>query len=222
MTMPPALQVAVVDIGSKKNIGWAIDGPKSCEGKDIDVCVNTLASALKEGPLALGFEAPMFVPLHQNSSNLTRGRRGEGDRAFTSAVGATVLTSALVVVPYILHQLRVLVPAATATFDWIELPTTSHRLFLFEAFVTHQHATDNDPHIRDAKLAIAKFRYGMRDGLKSVIDEPVCFNLLAATLLRVGWTADLELLFQPCLVVRNRGATSTSRAPSTHGTGKGR
>lgn len=206
MTMPSALRVAVVDIGSKKNIGWAIDGPKPREGKDVDVCVDALANTLKAGPLALGFEAPMFVPLHQNSSNLTRGRRGEGDRPFTSAVGATVLTSALVVVPYILAQLRVLVPAATATFDWTELPTTSQQLFLFEAFVTHQQATDNDPHIRDAKLAVAKFRHGSRDGLESAIDEPVCFNLLAAILLRVGWTGDLKSLFKPCLVVRNRGA----------------
>jgi hypothetical protein len=53
--MPLApLQVAVVDIGAKKNIGWAIDGAKHYEGKDIETCVSRLANALIEGPLALG------------------------------------------------------------------------------------------------------------------------------------------------------------------------
>jgi hypothetical protein len=115
--MPWPLHVAVIDIGKKKNIGWGIEGPQfgKIEGTDIDACVECLASVLKEGPLALGFEAPMFVPLHGDASNLTRGRKGEGDRAFTSAPGSTVLTSGLVVVPYILNQLRARVPTATAT-----------------------------------------------------------------------------------------------------------
>jgi hypothetical protein len=60
--MPAApLHVAVIDIESKKNIGWAIDGPTSYEGKDIEGCVNVLARALESDPLALGFEAPMYV-----------------------------------------------------------------------------------------------------------------------------------------------------------------
>jgi hypothetical protein len=206
--MPSApLQVAVVDIGAKKNIGWAIDGAKHYEGKDIEACVSRLADALIGGPLALGFEAPMFVPLHQDSSNLTRGRRGEGDRAFTTAIGSTVLTSALVVVSYILQQLHEHLPIARVTFDWTKLPTASRHLILFEAFVTHQPPTDgvDDPHIRDAKLAIAKFQVGLRDGFTNAIDEPICFNLLAAILLRTGWTRDLSMLSEPCLVVRDRG-----------------
>jgi hypothetical protein len=206
--MLPPLHIAVIDIGAKKNIGWAIDGPQIKEsetGTDIEACVERLESVLKEGPLALGFEAPMFVPLHRDASNLTRGRKGEGDRAFTSAVGSTVLTSGLVVVPYILGRLHERVPAATATFDWTTIPKGSHRVLLFEAFVTHQHAGDDSPHIRDAKLAIAKFRDAMRDGFKTVICEPTCFNLLAAALLRTGWTADLTMLSQPCLVVMDRG-----------------
>jgi hypothetical protein len=71
------LHVAVIDIGRRENTGWAVEGPKSSEGKDIDECVDALAAALNDGPLALGFEAPMFVPLHQDAKNLTRGRNGE-------------------------------------------------------------------------------------------------------------------------------------------------
>jgi len=48
-------QVAAVDIGFKKNIGWAIYGAKHHEGKDIDAFICGLADALRRGPLALGF-----------------------------------------------------------------------------------------------------------------------------------------------------------------------
>jgi hypothetical protein len=206
--MPSApLQVAAVDIGAKENIGWAIDGAEHHEGKDIEACITGLADALEQGPLALGFEAPMFVPLHQDSSNLTRARRGEGNRPFSFGAGPTALTSALVVVPYILKQLHARLPTATVSFDWTKLPTVQHSLILFEAFVTNQYATDDDdPHIRDAKLAIAKFQDGLRDGFKSAIEEPICFNLLAAALLRTGWNIDPDMLSQPCLVVMDRGA----------------
>jgi hypothetical protein len=58
------MNVAVVDIGSPgTNLGWAMAGATTAEGTDIDECVETLATALQFGPLALGFEAPMFVPL---------------------------------------------------------------------------------------------------------------------------------------------------------------
>jgi hypothetical protein len=203
---PMPLHVAVIDIGRRENTGWAIDGPRPSQGNLIDDCIDALAVALDEGSLALGFEAPMFVPLHRESSNLTRGRVGESDRACTAAAGCSVLVSGLVVVPYVLHKLRSRSPTATGTFDWTAPLTARGQLLLFEAFVTHQSKIDKDPHIRDAKLAIGKFREGMRDprSLQSAIHEPSCLNLMAAALLRTGWTTDLAILSQPCLVVRQR------------------
>ena len=57
------MHIAVVDIGKPgANFGWAMVGDTTAEGNDIDVCVQSLAAALRNGPLALGFEAPMFVP----------------------------------------------------------------------------------------------------------------------------------------------------------------
>ena len=56
-----SLHVAVVDIGNLANFGWVVEGPSVNEsGVDIDSCVEALAKALKMGPLALGFEAPML------------------------------------------------------------------------------------------------------------------------------------------------------------------
>jgi hypothetical protein len=207
------LNVAVIDIGRKENTGWAIDGPRPSQGKIIDECVAALAVVLDEGALALGFEAPMFVPLHRDSTNLTRGRNGERDRAFTAPAGSAVLVSGLVVVPYVLDKLRARAPTATATLDWKTPLDARGHILLFEAFVSHQPESNDDRHIRDAKLAIGKFREAMRDPLafRSAIDEPSCLNLVGAALLRTGRATDLNILSQPCLVVRQKRRTVSPR-----------
>ena len=98
-------------------------GDTTAEGTDIDLCVRTLAAALWIGPLALGFEAPMFVPIPKDPNRLTTARKGDFEkgmpsRPFSASAGATVLVIGLVVVSYILDTLRPLVPEATVTFDW--------------------------------------------------------------------------------------------------------
>jgi hypothetical protein len=79
---------------------------------------------------------------------------------------------------------------------------------VFGAFVTHQPATDEESHIRDAKAAITKFQEGMQRPVefKSAVIEPNCFNLVGAALLRTGWTMDQSALSQACLVVRHKGS----------------
>ena len=57
-----SLHVAVVDIGSLTNLGWVIEGPSvQGSGTNIDSLIEALAGASNNGPLALGFEAPMFA-----------------------------------------------------------------------------------------------------------------------------------------------------------------
>lgn len=106
------MRVAVIDIGSpkkdkkgKNNVGWAIVGRKSDCGTDLDKCVESLARALEAGPLALGFEAPMFVPMREEPKALMKARRGES-KAFSAGAGAAVLVTATVVVPYVLRRLK--------------------------------------------------------------------------------------------------------------------
>jgi hypothetical protein len=81
---------------------WAIDEPDE-EGTDLDACINTLIFSLGKGPVALGFEAPQFVPIRNDLLTLTAGRKGEFRRAFSAGAGATVLVTSLVVVPYVLR-----------------------------------------------------------------------------------------------------------------------
>jgi hypothetical protein len=195
------MRVAVIDIGKPENIGWAIDDPAQ-DGNDLDRCIDIVADALRSGPVTLGFEAPMFVPYRTEWRKLTKARTGEcGDginRAFSASAGATATVTALVVVPYVLRQLRQLVPDATATLDWHSPPTEPQRLLLFEAFVTNQRKTSDVRHVEDARLAIAAFRSGPRNA----VEEPECLNLLGAMMLRTGWGMDPAILTRPCLVVR--------------------
>ncbi len=192
----------------KRNLGWAIEGDTVRTGIDVDELIGALELVLADGPLALGFEAPLFVPLHFGSQNLTRGRQGEGDRPFSAAVGSTALVTGIVVISYILRALRSRVTSVTPTFDW-RVSLNKGQMLLFEAFVSHQLRSANEnPHIQDARLAIAKFREGMDDPSKfvSAVTESPCFSILGSILLRTKWTSDLSFLEKECLVVRQKGA----------------
>ncbi len=199
-----SLHAAVVDIGKLTNLGWVVEGPSVNEsGKDIDKCIEVLASALKMGPLALGFEAPMFVPYGRKRCDLDKARKGDGDRAFSAAAGACVLTKGLVTVPYILERLRCRAEAARPTFKWRER-LSERDLLLFEAFVAHVGRSVS--HEECARLALKRFpkEWEKRASFESDIEEPCTMNLLGAMLLRIGGTDDLTMLSEPCLVVRHQ------------------
>jgi hypothetical protein len=203
--MIESLSIAVVDIGRLSNLGWVVEGPSITEsGADIDSCVDALARAMTMGPLALGFEAPMFVPYGRSRSDLDRARKGDGDRAYSASAGASALTKGLVIVPYILEQLRNRVKAAKPTFKWRE-QLSDGDLLLFEAFVTHMGKSAG--HEECARLALKQFprEWENRVSFESAVSDSCTLNLLGAMILRMGWTDDLTVLSQPCLVVRHKG-----------------
>jgi hypothetical protein len=209
-----SLHIAVIDIGKLSNLGWAVEGPTvNQSGTDIDLFIDALARAINVGPLALGFEAPMFVPYGRERSGLDKAREGEGDRAFSASVGASVLTKGLVIVPYILEQLRHRAKSARPTFKWRE-PLSDGDLLLFEAFVTH--VGKSAGHEECARLAIRQFprEWDERAAFKSAISDPHTLNLLGAMILRVGWTNELTMLSEPCLVVRHKGIVGANETPS--------
>jgi hypothetical protein len=200
-----SLHVAVVDIGKLQNLGWAIEGPAiNQSGTDIELCIKALASAMDAGPLALGFEAPMFVPFGRKRCDLDNARIGEGDHAFGAAPGACVLTKSLVIVPYILRGLRSRAAVARPTFKWRDRLSRGD-LLLFEAFVTNAGKSN---HQDCARFAVMGFREKRAKGgsIDSDLNEPCTMNLLGAMILRMGWSEDLKMLSEPCLVVRCRGA----------------
>lgn len=202
----------VIDIGTPgKTLGWAgTDATgEMVDGVDIDVCIATVAEALSKGPVALGFEAPMWIPTRLEPSRLTSARKGEAgsalaSRPFSASAGATALVTGMVVVNYVMRRLRKLAPTGRAFFDWRNPPASAGDLLVWEAFVTNQKKSHDSRHVEDARLAVAAFRVGMSDPstFQSSVIEPDCLSLLGAALLKSGWTADLAVLSTPCLVVR--------------------
>jgi len=78
------MHVAVIDIGKPgKNLGWVMSGSKASEGTDLDECIKVLAATLEAGPLALGFEAPMFVPVRLNPATLTAAVVANAEKVLT-------------------------------------------------------------------------------------------------------------------------------------------
>jgi hypothetical protein len=156
------MPVAVIDIGTPgKNLGWAIDEPDDA-GTDLKVRIEILIASLREGPVALGFEAPQFVPIRDNPVELTKARDCESGprlppRPFSAGAGAAVLVTSLVVAPYVLSCLRDKLPQATATFDWRHPLTKPGELLLFEALVTNQGKETPTRHVEDARLAVESF-----------------------------------------------------------------
>jgi hypothetical protein len=76
-------------------------GYTTAEGNDIDVCVQSLAAALRNGPLALGFEAPMFVPIRTDPKGLTAAR---AEPICLSLLGAMMLRTGRDTDSAILHD----------------------------------------------------------------------------------------------------------------------
>lgn len=182
--------------------------PTSAQGTDLDECVRSLASALNEGPLALGFEAPMYVPVRTVPDDLTKARAGEcGDgvnRPFSASAGSTVTVTAMVLVPYVLAGLRRLVPTGEATLDWRRYLQEPDGLFLFEAFVTNQRKSADTRHVEDARLAANHLfeRASAGVAVTSAVHEPSCFSLFGAMMLRTVWSANPNVIGEECLVVR--------------------
>ena len=206
------MNIAVIDIGSpsKNNIGWAIVGSQERSGRNLDACVSAVAGALRAAPLALGFEAPMFVPMRRRPKELTSARNGERDRAFSARAGPAVLVTATVVVPYVLRQLRTAVPDAVATLDWHRWSpdeTAPRQLLLFEAFVSNKQRSGEGSHVGDAERAARALyaKLAMGKAVESSVTADERFNILGAMMLRTGWSEDLSVLSEACLVVRGRG-----------------
>ncbi len=203
------MNVAVIDIGSpaKDNIGWAVVGNRRRSGSHLDACIHAVAGALAAGPVALGFEAPMFVPVRDKPRELAKARTGERDRPFSAAAGAAVLVTATVVVPYVLRHLRKAMPDARATVDWHSWSRdemAARQLLLFEAFVSKWPRGGAARHVEDAGRAAEHFYARLTSGepVESSVTAVERFNILGAMMLRTRWTEDTSVLSQACLVVR--------------------
>lgn len=200
------IAIGVIDVGSPKSgkLGWAILAPNADPllGKDLDVFIDAMTALGANWPLAIGFEAPLFIPTPAEALKILSARKGEGSRPWSAGAGAAVTTAALAVVTYTLAGLRRGLSQAAASTDVNALPTRPGDSLFFEAFVTA--AAKGDDHIDDAFIAACEIQTLLAGDqpYRSAIDADETFSLLGASLLRTGWSTDLAVLSAPCLVVK--------------------
>lgn len=207
--MPPnfPLDVYCADIGSvtSGNFGWyasRADGTFA-QGSVIEELANAVATSLNGGArVALGFEAPMFSPLRRDPQMLTRRRVGETNPNWIGGPGAAVLATALAQVPWILREVKERLQIdGSPTLDWSLFNSGGANLFLWEAFVSGN--AKGIDHIEDARIAVNAFTETLPNPhLHSAISEPEVFCLLGAALIRTCWSTDIQLLSQPCIVIK--------------------
>jgi hypothetical protein len=134
--------VVTVDVGStllsertkSRAFAWARVGLSPPIGmsssQDPDLLVERLAEDLKnECSVALGFEAPLFIPIPQLSSSLSRSRSGEGPRAWSASAGLSVTSLCLHQAAWILREVRTQVTECAVTFDAAQWPPESESQF---------------------------------------------------------------------------------------------
>ena len=204
--------VYCVDIGSIKshNFGWAsvsIDpnGNQSPwdEGEDICKVVDEIADRLNNGAkVTLGFECPLWVPVRDDPKELTSARWGDGNRAWSASAGATSLAVGLTECAWILQRIRDKAPNAKAFLDWDSYQASRNGLFVWEAFISGK-ATKGS-HTGDAKKAVCAFVDALPSPEESNAVHPSTQtrSLIGTALLWAGWSGELSLLRQPCIVIK--------------------
>ena len=152
-------------------------------------------------PVALGFECPLYVPFETEPELLTRARPGEGDRPWSAGAGCGALTTGLVQVLWILHQVKTRLDRDVPSFlDWQAFAAHGSGLFLWEAFVSG--GAKGNGHGDDARTGVEAFKAALPDPRTCLECTGASYSLAGAALLRSGWSRDVALLAQPCVVIR--------------------
>lgn len=159
--MSPSFSVAALDVGSLAKLGWWLDSERQAGGgTDIDSLVATVVSELDQGePVALGFEAPTFVPLPALSGELCKQRQGERGRPWSAGAGTAALAIGVQQATFVLGQIgqhtKRPIRAGTNPDDF----GRSTDLLVWEAFVTGKakNPDADNPHVDDARLAVEEF-----------------------------------------------------------------
>ena len=205
-----ALTICCADIGSveRGNFGWASlsvgPDPKTSSASDMQALSDFVAERLTAGQkVALGFECPLWVPIADEPSELTRARDGEGNRSYSAGAGPTSLVTGLTEVTWILNQIRTASQDVEAFLDWGRFERVPGGLFLWEALVTGKGKTGS--HQSDARAAVEAFLRALPDPMSRNALTPTSRtrSLIGAALLWAGWSRNVGLLSKPCVVIRS-------------------
>jgi hypothetical protein len=219
------LAVYCADVGSirNKHFGWARAArgnvPRSPsiseKNQHVEDLVKSLEHDLRDGiPIALGFECPLYVPVPDDHTLLGTRRCGEKNRPWSAGGGVAVLATGLVQAAWVLSELRKVSPKGRVFLDWDDFCEQAepnggrHLLFLWEAFAPNQGEKGNHPQsdVRVAKRGVDSFTRGLRastwkDAISSACD-PRPLSLIGAAVIWSGWSKNLNLIHESCLVLQ--------------------
>jgi hypothetical protein len=205
--MPSRLWTFCADIGSVKagRFGWFGTDPEgnSVSGSSIEELASAVSNKITSGTkVALGFECPLYVPLRNDPMLLTKARIGEGNRSWSAGAGCGALATGLVEVTWLLEKIRTNTPKSVAAFiNWKAFENSDNGLFLWEAFVSGN--AKGSGHVHDAQIAVQKFQAALPNPeLANAISEQNVFSLIGASMVRSGWSTNVQLLSEPCLVIK--------------------
>lgn len=206
--------IYAIDIGStiprrgQTAFAWCkvqdICGAPQC-GASPDALVESIVGDIHGGrSVALGIEAPLFIPVPADSNTLSRGRPGEGNRSWAAPAGGYVTTLAVHQTAWLLSKLyatcaRVCQVAVDAP-SWYHRGTKGPVLFLWEAFVS---GAAHRGHAEDAATAAMCFQ-GRQANLESDVTAQNPISLVGAAVLWSGWSTDLMWLKNELIVLRPR------------------
>lgn len=204
------LEVVCADIGSiaRGNFGWARrrlgdDGPEDHDPGDIGDFVEAVAAALARGrAVAVGFEAPLVLPVPIHPASLCKARPCDPPSpAWCSGPGSSVLAAGLAQTAWILESVRTRTNPHLLSFEWEEFAHRKRGLLVWEAFISG--ADKGATHEEDALAAVDAFCAQLPhpgDPRAADIERP--FSLIAAAAAWAGWEVPVESLRGTCLVVR--------------------
>jgi len=198
------------DIGStlRRNFAWARGEPGSASlkpGTDISEIADLVAEDLQSGSsVALGFEAPLFLPVPESTTELSKRRDGESDRSWAALTGAYVATLALHQAAWILRRIRGRAQMFSFSLNWREWPPAGPdpTLLCWEAFISGK--SKGKTHKADAEKGVREFlklEGRLKFASNSVTANPR-ISMIAAAALWAGISDDVGLLHQECFVVK--------------------
>jgi len=216
--LPPRV-IYAVDVGAPgSGLAWARVAPHSGQipsgSTDYNLLLELLAHDLRsELPVALGFEAPLFLPVASAINDLTRARRNEPS-SWSFGPGAYVTTVAIPLIALTLRHVRSEIdPPPRVSFDaerWLAPDAPGSNLLLWEAFVwgvahaREPNAAGLRADVQDAATAVRAFLQWEaaepRQPSSVTAQDPI--SIVGAASLWSGLDNDVRLLHQETLVLR--------------------
>ncbi len=205
-----SLEVFCADIGSitRGSFAWARRHPGATDEElHSPSSIEALAGAVeyqlrRSRPVALGLEAPLFVPVPEDASLLGRARPCDvGAPAWSSNVGASVMATGLVQAAWLVDRLRGACPEARLHLEWDTFSAARSGVLLWEAFISG--SAKGESHEDDAEIGVRAFCSQLPspgDPRASEVKRPI--SLAAAAALWADWEIDPKYLRSPCLLIR--------------------